>query len=156
MSNKILQLKNDFFVPLTDLSEHLKHLDYPNNFSISPLCSSYGSIGNFKIVSHILQWLAERFESDAIILGGTENEMERILLIRSAVEFFVTKVGIKLNPRKLYACTTGAATELLKLTMLLLNAPTEVNKEEDVLGSTNIDLGDKVGEVVVFFLLLIS
>lgn len=70
--------------------------------------------------------------------------MERILLIRSAVEFFVTKVGIKLNPRKLYACTTGAATELLKLTMLLLNAPTEINQEEDVFSSTNIDLGDKV------------
>lgn len=94
--------------------------------------------------------MAERFESDAILLGGTENEMERILLIRSAVEFFVTKVGIKLNPRKLYACTTGAATELLKLTMLLLNAPTEVNKEEDLFGSTNIDLGDKVGGVREF------
>ncbi|KAG4067283.1 hypothetical protein HA402_000274 [Bradysia odoriphaga] len=135
------------FKDVRDLSEHLKHLDYPNDFSISPLCSVYGSIGNFKIVAHILQWLAERFESDAILLGGTDNEMERILLIRSAVEFFVTKVGIKLNPRKLYACTTGAATELLKLTTLLLNAPTEIEKEEDVLSSTNIDLGDKVDDL---------
>ncbi|KAJ6638048.1 Clusterin-associated protein 1 like [Pseudolycoriella hygida] len=135
------------FKDVRDLSEHLKHLDYPNNFSILPLCSAYGSVGNFKIVAHILQWLAERFESDAILLGGTDNEVERILMIRSAVEFFVMKVGIKLNPRKLYACTAGAASELLKLTMLLLNAPTEVNDQENLLGSSNIDLGDKVDDL---------
>lgn len=84
-------------------------------------------------------------EPDTVLPGGTTDENERILLIRSAAEFFVTKAGIKLNPRRLYASAAGAASELLKITTLLINAPTDVGKDDDQFkGSTVIDLGDKV------------
>lgn len=128
-----------------DLSEHLKHLGYPNNFPISALYTTYGSPQSFAIVADILKWLASCLESDTVLLGGISDETERILLIRSAAEFFVTKAGIKLNPRRLYASSAATAGELLKITTLLINAPTDIeNDDEPLISSPMMDLGDKV------------
>lgn len=129
----------------SDLSEHLKQLDYPNHFSISSVYTPYGSVASFHIVTNILQWLAGRLEPDSVLPGGTETEGDRILLIRSAAEFFVTKAGIKLNPRRLYASSASTATELLKVTALLLTAPTSTDgNDEATIHASTIDLGDKV------------
>lgn len=128
-----------------DLSEHLKQLDYPNHFSISSIYTPYGSAASFQIVANILQWLAGRLEPDTILPGGTDTEGERVLLIRSAAEFFVTKTGIKLNPRRLYASSASTATELLKVTALLLTAPSKMDgNDEATIHASTIDLGDKV------------
>lgn len=128
-----------------DLSEHLKHLGYPNSFPMSTLYTLYGSPQSFAIVADVLKWLATCLESDTILPGGISDETERILLIRSAAEFFVTKAGIKLNPRRLYASSAAAAAELLKITTLLMNAPMDVNADDEpLMVTTPIDLGDKV------------
>lgn len=130
---------------ITDLSEHLKQLGYPNSFPISALYTVYGSPQSFAIVADVLKWLATCLESDTILPGGISDETERILLIRSAAEFFVTKAGVKLNPRRLYASSAAAAAELLKITTLLMNAPTNINgDDEPLMAATPIDLGDKV------------
>lgn len=129
----------------SDLSEHLKQLDYPQNFSISSLYTPYGSAASFEIVAEILQWLAGRLEPGTVLSGGINTESDRVMLIRSAAEFFVTKTGIKLNPRRLYASSASTATEILKITGLLMNAPTEIDgDDEPTLNSSTIDLGDKV------------
>ena len=105
--------------------------------------STYGSAASFQIVAEILQWLAGRLEPGTVLSGGAANEGERVLLIRSAAEFFVTNAGIKLNPRKLYASSAGTAAELLKITTLLMNAPVEIIDEPNYVSNT-IDLEDKV------------
>lgn len=127
------------------MAEHLKQLDYPNKFTISSIYTPYGSSASFQVVADILQWLTGRLEPGTNLPGGTANEQERILLVRSAAEFFVTKSNIKLNPRKLYASSTSTASELLKVTTLLINAPIEIDTEDEPAPiSSNIDLGDKV------------
>lgn len=120
-------------------------MDYPNNFIISSLYTQYGSVASFQIVGDILQWLAGRLEPGTVLTGGTGTESDRVLLIRSAAEFFVTKAGIKLNPRRLYASSINTAPELLKITTLLMNAPTEVDAEDEPsINTSSMDLGDKV------------
>lgn len=97
-------------------------------------------------MADILKWLATCLEPDTVLPGGISDETERILLIRSAAEFFVTKAGVKLNPRRLYASSAAAAAELIKITTLLMNAPTDIEKDDEplMLASPMMDLGDKV------------
>lgn len=121
-------------------------MGYPNAFPLSLLYTTYGGPNSFRIVANILQWLAERLEPGTVLAGGTKDSTERISLIRSAAEFFITKATIKLNPRKLYISSSVAATELLKITSLLLNAPTEIDIDEEQYknNNINIDFDDKV------------
>lgn len=145
--NSIINCNSLFSSLEKDLAEHLKQLDYPQNFSISSLYTPYGNAASFHIVADILQWLAGRLENEAVLPGGCETEADRVLLIRSAAEFFVTKAGIKLNPRRLYASSASTAPELLKVTQLLLTAPTKVDDDADAeatVHASTIDLGDKV------------
>lgn len=135
------------------MSEHLKHLGYQNNFPISALYTTYGSPQSFAIVADVLKWLATCLEPDTVLPGGISNETERILLIRSAAEFFVTKAGVKLNPRRLYASSAAASAELLKITTLLMNAPTDIENDNEPLMMTSpmMDLGDKAMHSIKFF-----
>lgn len=84
-----------------------------------------------------------------ILSGGTINESERVVLIKSASEFFITKAGIKLNPRKLYSSSFGSAKELIKITTLLLNAPQDLDRgeEEEITSFDEIDLSGKIDEL---------
>lgn len=78
---------------------------------------------------------------------------DRVMLIRSAAEFFVTKAGIRLNPRRLYASNVATAGELLKVSGLLMKAPQKVGAEDDNDDGADgdsvstIDLSDKVTSV---------
>ncbi|XP_059617767.1 clusterin-associated protein 1 [Phlebotomus argentipes] len=136
------------FNDVRDLTEHLKLLGYPDFFPMSALYTPYGSASSFKIVASVLNWLAARLEPGTILLGGTETEAERVLLIRAASEFFITKAGIKVNPRKLYASSVASAKELLKITSVLIHAPNDVKAQEDEVKSANeIDLSDKIEDL---------
>lgn len=81
-----------------DLFEYLKILGYPKPLKLTALYTSQGSLENFKLIFDILRWLIDQYEPGTILLGSTDTEIDRVLLVRSAVEFLVVKAGIKLNP----------------------------------------------------------
>ncbi|KAH8420280.1 hypothetical protein KR009_008637, partial [Drosophila setifemur] len=139
--------------PSPDLAEQLKLLGFPRVFPLQSLASPHGSLASFHIVAELLQWLGGLLEPGATLPGGVESEEQRILLVRSATEFFVTKAAIRLNPRKLYAASAVTAAELQKITRLL-TAPGqgETNREEEEqreqFRSLNpVDIGDKMEEL---------
>lgn len=117
------------------MSEHLKLIGYPKNIQLSVFCNSIGGPIAFSVVSEILQWLIGRLEPETASSSSIgpyiaddrplnlNTEGERVQFIRSVTEFFITKCGIKINPRKLYSSSFAAAKEILKVTRILLNAP---------------------------------
>uniref|UniRef100_A0A1B0GHK3 Clusterin-associated protein 1 n=1 Tax=Lutzomyia longipalpis TaxID=7200 RepID=A0A1B0GHK3_LUTLO len=60
----------------------------------------------------------------------------------------ITKAGIKINPRKLYASSVASAKELLKITSVLIQAPSDVKTQEDEMKTLNeIDLSDRIEDL---------
>lgn len=101
-------------------------------------------------MAEVLQWLAGLLEPGTILPGGIASKEERVLLIRSATEFFVTKSAIKLNPRKLYAASAVTAGELQKISRLLITpSNTDDNQEEDdhYRSLNQVDIGDKMDDL---------
>lgn len=95
-------------------------------------------------------WLIDQYEPGTQLEGGTATDIDRTLLVRSAVEFLAIKAGLKLNPIRLYSSSMAAAQELLKVVDLILKrSQTEVNasdaddeKQYGKLG--DIDIDDRV------------
>lgn len=87
-----------FCVFWIDLFEYLKILGYPKPLKLTTLYSTQGSLENFILVFDILRWLIDQYEPGTVLSGSVDTEIERTLLVRSAVEFLVVKAGIKLNP----------------------------------------------------------
>ena len=141
-----------------DLFEYLKILGYPKPLKLTALYTNQGSLENFKLVFDILRWLIDQYEPGTILLGSTDSEIDRTLLVRSAVEFLVVKAGIKLNPIRLYASSMAAAPELLKVVNLIMKRPTIQSQGTDAINEkqyrklTEIDIDDKVRFVCVCFL----
>ena len=77
---------------------------------------------NFPLVAEILVWLVKRFEPNADLPTDTDTEQERVMLVRSVVQFMATKAHIKLNPKKLYQSDGYAVKELIKVTSVLYSA----------------------------------
>ena len=77
---------------------------------------------NFPLVAEILVWLVRRFEPSADLPTDTDTEQERVMLVRSVVQFMATKAHIKLNPKKLYQSDGYAVKELIKVTSVLYSA----------------------------------
>lgn len=121
---------------------------------LQALATHHGSLASFHIVAELIQWLSGLLEPGALPSGNVETEEQRVLLIRAAIEFFVTKAAIKLNPRKLYAAAPVSCTELQKITRLLI-APTHIeergdnkNEEREQDFSLNqADIGHKMDEL---------
>lgn len=123
-------------------------MGYPNHIPLSVLSTPYGGPESFKAYSDILQWLINRLEPNLVLAGGTRSEQERVLLVRSATEFLVTKSSIKMNPRRLYASSMAAAQELLKVTSLLIASPKITRHEEESIKShLEIDFSDKMNDL---------
>ncbi|XP_050100299.1 clusterin-associated protein 1 [Anopheles aquasalis] len=136
------------FKDVRDLAEQLKLLGYPNHIPLSVLTTPYGGPESFKAYSDILQWLINRLEPNLVLAGGTRSEQERVLFVRSATEFLVTKSSIKMNPRRLYASSMAAAQELLKVTSLLIASPKITRHEEESIKShLEIDFSDKMNDL---------
>lgn len=133
----------------SDLFEYLKILGYPKPLKLTALYTNQGSLENFKLVFDILRWLIDQYEPGTILLGSTDTEIDRVLLVRSAVEFLVVKAGIKLNPIRLYASSMAAAPELLKVVNLIMKRSTIESQDSDSIDKqyrkmTEIDIDDKV------------
>lgn len=101
-------------------------------------------------MADILIWLAAKFDfgTGNLSAGDLDNESDRVALIRNSVEFMFRSCSIKLNPIKLYSGSFSSATELLKITKVLINLPRkyEVNDNEIPIMS-DIDIDDKVNEL---------
>ena len=67
-------------------------------------------------------WLVRRFEPNADIPTDTDTEQDRVMLVRSVVQFMATKAHIKLNPKKLYQSDGYAVKELIKVSSVLYSA----------------------------------
>lgn len=103
-----------------------------------------GSLDGFKVVFDILRWLIDRYEPGAIIFGGTDTEVDRIVLTRSCVEFLVVKAGLKLNPLRLYSGSMAAAEELLKVVQLIMKVPMGSSAKHGERFIREVDIEDKV------------
>jgi clusterin-associated protein 1 len=127
-------------------TEHLKLLGYPKNVPMAILGSNFGGPESFKAYADILKWLIDRLEPGAVKFHDRVNtEADRVLFIRMAVECLATKAGIKVNPRKLYASSAAAATEMLKITNVLVKTSTEVKEDDEVEQPFHaVDLSDKI------------
>lgn len=86
---------------------------------------------NFKFIFDILRWLVDQYEPGTVLLGSTDTELDRTLLVRSVVEFFAMKAGVKLNPIRLYASSMAAAPELLKVVNLIMAAQSSIDENAD-------------------------
>uniref|UniRef100_A0A034VKR7 Clusterin-associated protein 1-like protein n=1 Tax=Bactrocera dorsalis TaxID=27457 RepID=A0A034VKR7_BACDO len=138
------------FKDVRDLAEHLKLLGYPHVFPLQALANNFGSLASFHVVAEVLQWFASLLEPGAVLAGGVDNENDRVLLIRSATEFFVTKSAIKLNPRKLYASSAVTAAELQKITRMLIaprQSAGDKDEEENYRSLNQVDIGDKMDDL---------
>ncbi|XP_070144415.1 clusterin-associated protein 1 isoform X2 [Drosophila kikkawai] len=151
------------FKDVRDLGEQLKLLGFPRIFPLQALANPHGSLASFHIVAELLQWLSGLMEPGSTLPGGVDTEEQRIHLIRSATEFFVTKAAIRLNPRKLYAAAAVTAQELQKITRLLTAPGTgqvedpagtsgdqddQEQHQRDQYRSLNpVDIGDKMEEL---------
>lgn len=102
------------------------------------------------MIFDILRWLIDQYEPGTILLGSTDTEMDRTLLVRSAVEFLVVKASVKLNPIRLYASSMAAAPELLKVVHLIMKRPSINSRDSEAMNEkqyrkmTEIDIDDKV------------
>lgn len=102
------------------------------------------------MVFDIMGWLIDQYEPGTQLEGGTTTDVDRTLLVRSAVEFLAIKAGLKLNPIRLYSSSMAAAPELLKVVDLILQrSQAEINasdaddeKHYGKLG--DIDIDDRV------------
>ena len=70
----------------------------------------------------MLVWLVRRFEPNADIPTDTDTEQDRVMQVRSVVQFMATKAHIKLNPKKLYQSDGYAVKELIKVSSVLYSA----------------------------------
>jgi clusterin-associated protein 1 len=134
------------FKDVQTFSEHLKILGYPKNVPMTILSSSFGGPESFKAYADILKWLIDRLEPGAVNLSDRINtENERVQFIRTAVECLATKANIKVNPRKLYASSAAAATELLKITNILIKTSSDLKDDEEVDQTFHaVDFSDKI------------
>jgi len=77
---------------------------------------------NFELVADVLDWLIHRFDPNSHIDDDISTEAKRVAFLKSAVEKVVLKVGVRMNPRKLYQADGYAVKELLKLADKLCEA----------------------------------
>ncbi|KFM58702.1 Clusterin-associated protein 1-like protein, partial [Stegodyphus mimosarum] len=128
----------------------MRALGYPRLISLENFRYS-----NFSLVAEILQWLVKRYDPNAELPDDIDTEQDRVIFIKSIVQFMATKAYIKLNARKLYMADGYAVKELLKLTSLLYEAmKTKVENDlesldEDSHMNFNFDISSKLGDLKI-------
>jgi len=112
------------FRDLRQLTESLRVLGYPQIVSLDSFREP-----NFKLVAELLIWLTSIYEPRVTIPTSIESEHDRISLIKTVSQIFITKQHIKLNTKKLYQADGYAVKELLKL----INSLVEASKAPETL-----------------------
>jgi len=97
--------------------EHIRALGYPRLVSMESFREP-----NFKQVAEILNWLVERYDTDAGIPTDVDTEQDRVYFIKAVAQFMATTASVRLNTKKLYRADGNAVKELLKVTTMLYSA----------------------------------
>ena len=101
----------------------------------------------------MLVWLVKRFEPTADPPADVDTEQDRVILIRTIVQFMATKAHVKLNPKKLYQSDGYAVKELIKVASILYSAmktntlESESEGDGDSSGLPTFDIGSKLAEL---------
>ena len=77
----------------------------------------------------MLSWLVKRFDPAADLPNEIDTADERVMFIRSVVQFMATKANVKLHAKKLYQSDGYAVKEILKVPSVLYNAM-KLNRDE--------------------------
>jgi len=102
---------------LRSLTEMMRALGYPRLISLENFRQP-----NFQLVAEMLSWLVKRFEPNADLPSEIDTPDERVMFIRSIVQFMATKAHVKLHAKKLYQSDGYAVKEIIKVTSVLYNA----------------------------------
>jgi len=136
------------FRDLRNLTEMMRTLGYPRLISLENFRQP-----NFPLVAEMLVWLVKRFEPTADLPTDVESEQDRVILIRTVVQFMATKAHIKLNPKKLYQSDGYAVKELIKVAGVLYSAmktntgAKDDEGEGDSSALPTFDIGSKLAEL---------
>ena len=116
----------------------------------------------------MLVWLVKRFEPSADPPTDIDTEQDRVILVRTIVQFMASKVKsliwiqsssrfyhdqahIKLNPKKLYQSDGYAVKELIKVASVLYSAMKSNTENETESGEESglptFDIGSKLAEL---------
>ncbi|GFS58325.1 clusterin-associated protein 1 [Trichonephila inaurata madagascariensis] len=131
-------------------TEMMRALGYPRLISLENF-----RFPNFTLVAEILQWLVKRYDPNVELPDDIDTEQDRVIFIKSIVQFMAIKGYIKLNAKKLYTADGYAVKELLKLTSLLYEAmktktDNDLESLDDDSGmSHNFDISSKSGDLKV-------
>lgn len=132
---------------LRSLTEMMRALGYPRLISLENFRQP-----NFQLVAEMLGWLVKRFEPDADMPSEIDTEQDRVIFVRSVVQFMATKAHIKLHAKKLYQSDGYAVKEVIKITSVLYNAmkmntSTMDNNSEDASALPTFDISSKLSEL---------
>ena len=127
---------------LRNLTEMMRALNFPKHLSLESFRQP-----NFPLVAEMLRWLVLRYDPNAAIMDSVQKEADRILFMKSVVQFLAVKAHLKLNIKRLYQADRHAVKELIKVSLshnpfssFYFYFPSEKNFERKVFNS-----------VVVFF-----
>lgn len=135
---------------IRSFTEMMRALGYPRLISLENF-----RFPNFTLVAEILQWLVKRYDPNVELPDDIDTEQDRVIFIKSIVQFMAIKGYIKLNAKKLYMADGYAVKELLKLTSLLYEAmktktDNDLESLDDDTGiSHNFDISSKSGDLKV-------
>ena len=102
---------------LRNLTEMMRALGYPRLISLENFRQP-----NFQLVGEMLSWLVKRFEPNSDLPSDIDTEQDRVIFIRSVVQFMATKAHIKLHAKKLYQADGYAVKEIIKVAEVLYDA----------------------------------
>nr|CAH8871040.1 unnamed protein product [Trichobilharzia regenti] len=98
-------------------TEMMRSLGYPRVISMENFRTP-----NFPLVTQILRWLVERYDSYADLPSSLDTEQDRVLFIKVVTHIVSSKACIRLNSKKLYQADGFAVRELMKITKVLYEA----------------------------------
>lgn len=86
---------------------------------------------NFELVAEVLYWLATRVDPECNISDDIDGERQRIKFVTSITSFFLSKMRIKLNMKKVYQADGYSVKELLKIAGMLSKAQSTSNQDDE-------------------------
>ncbi|XP_075247541.1 clusterin-associated protein 1-like [Convolutriloba macropyga] len=120
---------------LRNLTEMMRALNFPKHVSLESFRQP-----NFPMMAEMLKWLVLRYDQNAAIMDSIQKETDRVLFVKSIVQFLAVKAHLKLNIKRLYQSDRHAVKELIKVASLLYDA-INISKSTAITSKSESDLG---------------
>ncbi|CAB4061312.1 CLUAP1 [Lepeophtheirus salmonis] len=134
------------FRDLRNLTEMMRSLGYPRLISLENFRNP-----NFPLVAEILIWLVHRFDPQSDLPTDLDTEQDRVMFVRSVIQFMATKAQVKLNSKKLYQADGHSVKEIIKITTILYKAininDRNGNFDKEEFSIPTLDVGSKLYEL---------